>query len=305
MATTQNDDVGKVARIPRKRIRRFAGQPRRYFDPVKLEELAGSIKTEGQKTPIKVKPVTDDPKHDYELVDGERRFLACGSASIETMLAWINEVGDEEDQFVDSVVANFGREGHTPLETARAIVKIMGGKRLAGKNRTQQIEHAAKLFAHSPAWIYLHLNLLNLHPEVQAMLEPDAPEGQRLVFAVAAFLNNIQDQALQLQVAKHVASQKLRTSAARSYIRQAVAKAGGGMRNQRPSDNFRILESFIERLVIDAERVLDMPFREFGTVLSRRSVKERNDMLKRIDESVEQLQQIRESLAKANKLAAK
>jgi ParB/RepB/Spo0J family partition protein len=304
MTTSQTDDIGTIARIPRRRIRRFSAQPRRFFDPTKLEELASSIGAEGQKTPVKVRPVSGDVEHDYELVDGERRLLACGLAKVDTMLAWICDVANEEEQFIDAVVANFGREGHTPLETARAIVKIMGGRRMATMNRTAQMEHAAKLFARSPAWVYLYLNLLNLHPEVQAMLEPDAPEGKRLAFSVATFLNNIRDQELQLQVATELAAKRLKTNAARAFVRKMLGK-DGGQHPTHPSDHFRVLETFVDRLATDAERVLDMPFRDFGTVLSRRTLLERDTMLEKIDSSIEQLQQIRQALAKANDCAGK
>jgi ParB family chromosome partitioning protein len=301
-ATQLAEDVGSVQRIARERIRRFAAQPRKHFDPAKLRELASSIKAEGQKVPIKVKPVEGDPAADFELVDGERRWLACDIAGVPMMIAWVAEVVDEEEQFVDSVVANFGREGHTPLETARAIVKIMAGKRLAGITRTAQIEHAAKLFARSPAWIYLHLNLLNLHPEVQAMLEPDAPEGKRLGFSIATFLNNVRDQALQLEIAAEIAKRSLKTNQARALIRRMAERAGhsADKRGLRPSDHFKVLQAFVARLGADAERVLDMPFREFGALLARRTPRERQAMLSSIDEGIAQLQQIRDALVSAS-----
>lgn len=207
---------GVLAMIAHKRIRKFMGQPRRYFDPEKMKELARSIRSKGQKVPIEVKPIVGDPEADYELVDGERRWLACGMAEVPTMLAWVKEIKDAEEQFVDSVVSNFGREGHTPLETAHAIVRIMANKSYAGLTRTAQIEQAADLFARSSAWIYQHLNLLNLHPEVQQMLEPTARPGHRLSFSVAVYLNNIRDLALQLEVAKEIAEKDLKLNKARA-----------------------------------------------------------------------------------------
>src|SRR3989344_4622538 len=123
-------EISQVRRIPRVKIRRFADQPRTYFDGRDMSDLAASIEEIGQQTPIVVKAIADDPKHDYELVDGERRWIACGIVGVETMLAWIKNVSDTEEQFVSSVVGNFGRSGHTALEIAQAIDRIRNSKRL-------------------------------------------------------------------------------------------------------------------------------------------------------------------------------
>ncbi|NJO31009.1 MAG: ParB/RepB/Spo0J family partition protein [Richelia sp. SL_2_1] len=48
-------------------------QPRRYFDPEKLEKLAQSIQEHGILEPLIVRPLTDDT---YELICGDRRFKA-------------------------------------------------------------------------------------------------------------------------------------------------------------------------------------------------------------------------------------
>ncbi len=293
---------GVLAMIAHKRIRKFMGQPRRYFDPEKMKELARSIRSKGQKVPIEVKPIVGDPEADYELVDGERRWLACGMAEVPTMLAWVKEIKDAEEQFVDSVVSNFGREGHTPLETAHAIVRIMANKSYAGLTRTAQIKQAADLFARSSAWIYQHLNLLNLHPEVQQMLEPTARPGHRLSFSVAVYLNNIRDLALQLEVAKEIAEKDLKLNKARALVRKRMNLAGikPDGRGRRPSDDFKIFERFVERLSEDAERVLEMPMKEFKKLLTeRRDPEERRTLLARLDESLARLQEFRDALAGA------
>ena len=70
--------VGSIVAIPWELIRPFKGQPRKYFDREELENLADSIAEIGQQTPVWVRILEDDPVYEYELIDGERRYIACG-----------------------------------------------------------------------------------------------------------------------------------------------------------------------------------------------------------------------------------
>ena len=75
--------------IPTKRIRRYPGQPRLYIEPLALMGLEASIRHIGQRRAITVKAVTGDPDHDYELIDGERRWLCCkriGTAKMKAVI---------------------------------------------------------------------------------------------------------------------------------------------------------------------------------------------------------------------------
>src|SRR3989344_9390147 len=142
-------DISQVRRIPRLKIRRFSDQPRTYFDARDMSDLAASIEEIGQQTPIVVKAIVGDPKHDYELVDGERRWIACGMVGVETMLAWVKNVTDVEEQFVSSVVGNFGRSGHTALEIAQAIDRIRKSSKMQKFSSGEQVARIAKIFVRS------------------------------------------------------------------------------------------------------------------------------------------------------------
>src|ERR1700685_4445266 len=96
---------GAVVMISRGRIRPFADQPRDFFDPDELQLLAKSIKTVGQLVPIIVMPLKDSKEHDYELIDGQRRWFACEIASVEKMKAWVVEVANKEQQFLFSAIS--------------------------------------------------------------------------------------------------------------------------------------------------------------------------------------------------------
>lgn len=231
----ENEQLSQVRRIPRIRIRRFTDQPRTYFDETEMADLKASIEEIGQQTPIVVKVVTGDPLNDYELVDGERRLIACGLAGVETMLAWVRPIEDDEEQFLASVVANFGRSGHTRLESAHAVDRVMKFKRMQGLSRMEQVTRIAKIFAHAVPWVYERFAILRLHPDVQAMMEPTIPEEERLGQSLAVFISSLHHD-LQLEIAKVVVAKRMSVNRARLYARQVAEEAGVKIKTtERPS----------------------------------------------------------------------
>ncbi len=302
MTTAEVDS--QVLRIPRRRIRLFDGQPRKFFDPVKLEELATSIKEIGQREPIKVIPIDGDPEHDYVLDDGERRLKACEKAGIETMRALIcTDIKPGYEQFVDSVVSNFGREPHTPLESARAIKRILDDPEFPGRGLSQHKQYLmiARMFARSYSWVAMTVRLLDeLHPKVLAMLEPDVPEEQRLGLAMADFLASLKDKDIQLVIASRVASKGLKLNQARAAARQLAKQHGVQLGNpKKPSDQFRTLQRFIHRIDEDAEYVLDMSNKKLKEMLASRGKNELNALADTIDERMKQLGELSQAMRRA------
>lgn len=67
--------------------------PRKRFDPAKLQELADSIATKGLISPVVLRPLTGTR---YELVVGERRYRASKLAGRTTILALVRTLTDRE-----------------------------------------------------------------------------------------------------------------------------------------------------------------------------------------------------------------
>ena len=239
-----------VLRIPRAHIRRFKGQPRQYFDEKEMADLVASLNEVGQKTPIVVKRVTDDPSHDYEIVDGERRLIASGIAGLGTLLAWVRTVADADEQFIDSVVGNFGRSGHTPLEIAAAIDRIRKSKTMKNLSPGEQITRIARIFARSEPWVYYHLSLLKLHTDVQAMMAPTIPVEQRLQQSVAVFISTLPP-LLQVQVAKTVVLEGMTLNQARFYARKVADNAGvevgTAIKSRTPREDYKNFRRFVTK----------------------------------------------------------
>ena len=137
-------------------------QPRQYFSEEKLEELAKSIKKNGIIQPIAVRPnKTENGK--YEIVAGERRWIAAQRAGLHEIPVRILELSDVESLEV-AIVENIQRDDLNPIEEAR------GYKRL---NEEFEYDHESisKLMSKSRSHISNTLRLLTLPKDVIGMLE--------------------------------------------------------------------------------------------------------------------------------------
>lgn len=101
-----------------------ASQPRRYFDPQKLEQLTQSIKAHGILENLLVRPL-ENKEGLYELVAGERRYRAAQAAGLTSVPVTIRELTDEE-AFSIALVENLQREDLNPVEETEGIVTLLG-----------------------------------------------------------------------------------------------------------------------------------------------------------------------------------
>ncbi len=137
-------------------------QPRQYFSEEKLEELASSIKKNGIIQPIAVRPnKTDNSK--YEIVAGERRWLAAQRAGLHEIPVRVLDLSDVESLEV-AIVENIQRDDLNPIEEAR------GYKRLNEEFKYDH-ESISKLMSKSRSHVSNTLRLLTLPTDVVAMLE--------------------------------------------------------------------------------------------------------------------------------------
>ena len=137
-------------------------QPRQYFSEEKLEELANSIKKNGILQPIAVRQSKSNINK-YEIVAGERRWLAAQRAGLHEVPVNILELTDSESLEV-AIVENIQRDDLTPIEEAN------GYKRLSEEFKYDH-EDISKLMSKSRSHISNTLRLLTLPADVIAMLE--------------------------------------------------------------------------------------------------------------------------------------
>jgi ParB family chromosome partitioning protein len=114
------EPTGKPLEIPLDRIERNPFQTRTQFDETKLAELAQSIEASGVVQPIVVKALGDNR---YQLITGERRWLASRKANKATIPAIVRQVSDEQAMEM-TIVENLQRADLNPMEQARAYHRL-------------------------------------------------------------------------------------------------------------------------------------------------------------------------------------
>jgi ParB family chromosome partitioning protein len=169
-----------VRQVPISRIRAFAFQPRKWFDPEEIDARAESMRELGQQDPVTVEPLEGDPEHDYELINGESRLRSARKAGLTTVWAAVRSrpFGSRVEKHLASLVANFNRSDHTPMEISDALfVQVTEGSKSQAD--------VARALGRSGAWVSQFLSLQKLHPKLQELMHPARPKALRLATATA------------------------------------------------------------------------------------------------------------------------
>ncbi len=190
-------------KISIKDINRNKLQPRKYFDKSSLEELTNSIKEQGVIQPIVVRP-DKSSEGKYEIVAGERRWLASQNAGLHEVPVVILDI-DDSKSLEFAIVENVQRQDLNPIEEAR------GYKRLIDDFNYNQ-EKLSQFIGKSRSYIANSLRLLSLPEEVLSMVEQgnlSAGHARSLIG-----LNNSVD------IAKKIIQKKLSVRQSEILVRQ-------------------------------------------------------------------------------------
>ncbi len=137
-------------------------QPRKNFDEESLDDLTNSIKERGVIQPIIVRQSNSDSSK-YEIIAGERRWLAARKAGLHDIPVVVTEA-DDLKSLEFAIVENVQRHDLNPLEEAQ------GYKRLIDEFSYDQ-EKVSRFIGKSRSYITNSLRLLNLPLEVLEYLE--------------------------------------------------------------------------------------------------------------------------------------
>ena len=151
--------VNRVVLIPVDSIYPNPDQPRRVFDPEKINELAASIAQYGLLQPITVQQFE---RNTYQLVAGERRLLACRQLQMEEIPAIVTQM-KKEDSAALALIENIQRCSLNYFEEAQAIENLM---EMLGV--TQQV--IAKRLGKTQSTVANKLRLLKYPPKLQERL---------------------------------------------------------------------------------------------------------------------------------------
>jgi len=135
-------------------------QTRSHVDEVALTELADSIKASGVVQPITLRPGVDGR---FQLIAGERRWLASQRAGKATVPAIVRQVSNEQAMEM-TIIENLQREDLNPLEQARAFARL-------GREFGLTQEQIAQRTGKDRSSVSNFLRLLKLPTDVQSMIE--------------------------------------------------------------------------------------------------------------------------------------
>ena len=158
----KNFDTKEINKISISDLSRNPFQPREFFNETKLQELTDSIKKNGVIQPIAVRLNKSEPGK-YEIIAGERRWLAAQKAGLHEIPVTILDLTDQESLEV-AIVENIQRDDLNPIEEAR------GYKRLSEEFKYDHL-NISKLMSKSRSHISNSLRLLSLPKDVINMIE--------------------------------------------------------------------------------------------------------------------------------------
>ncbi len=148
-----------LVQIKMDRIKPNPYQPRGKFDKDRMEELILSIKEKGIIQPIVVRRVGDG----FELVAGERRFLAAQKLGMEQVPALVMEKLSKEEMIELSLIENLQREDLNPIDQAKSYKRLLEECGLSQRQLSEKIGKDRSSIANT-------LRLLNLPKAIQGFV---------------------------------------------------------------------------------------------------------------------------------------
>jgi ParB family transcriptional regulator, chromosome partitioning protein len=130
-------------------------QPRNYFDEKKIDELAQSIKKNGLIQPIAVRK---GKKDGYEIIAGERRWMAAQKAGLHEVPVIVLDLNDNQSLEL-AIIENIQREELNSIEEAKGYDRLI-------KQFNYDHEKLSEFMGKSRSHIVNTLRLLNLPAEV-------------------------------------------------------------------------------------------------------------------------------------------
>jgi ParB family transcriptional regulator, chromosome partitioning protein len=228
-------DEGKPREIPVDQIERNPFQTRATVDESGLKELAASIAASGVVQPVLVRPLAENR---FQLIAGERRWLASRLAGKTTVPAILRHVSDEQAMEI-TIVENLQRTDLNPMEQARAY------DRLAHHFKMTQEQMAVRT-GKDRASVANFLRLLRLPLDVQQKVESGT-----LSFGHARTLLSLESPEAILKAAQKVTALSMSVRQTESYVQGLLnpeKTAKGEEKEKAPLDpNVREARDLLQR----------------------------------------------------------
>ena len=178
-------------------------QPRKHFSEEGLEELSNSIKEQGIIQPIVVRP-DKSTKGKYEIIAGERRWLAAQKAGLHEVPVVVLSV-DDIKSLEFSIIENVQRQDLNPIEEARGYQRLID-------DFNYDHDKLSKFIGKSRSYIVNSTRLLSLPDEILSMVEQN-----NLSAGHARTLIGLQNS---IHIAKKIIQKKLSVRQAEVLVKQ-------------------------------------------------------------------------------------
>ena len=204
-------------------------QPRKIFEESNMEDLTNSIKERGIIQPIIVRK-SQDHNQKYEIIAGERRWLAAQRAGLHNVPVVITEA-DDLTSLEFAILENIQRQDLNPLEEAK------GYKRLIDEFSYDQ-DKVSKFMGKSRSYVANSLRLLTLPKEVIKLIEE-----QKLTAGHAKILVGLDNAIF---IANKILDKKFSVRQAENFVKQFKNKV---KKHNSKDANIRDLENSLSQKI--------------------------------------------------------
>ena len=200
-------------------------QPRKIFDEDSLNDLEKSIKERGIIQPIIVRKSNEDSK--YEIIAGERRWLAAQKAGLHEVPVVVTEA-DDLKSLEFAIVENVQRNDLNPLEEAQGYQRLIN-------DFSYDQEKVSKFIGKSRSYITNCLRILTLPSDVLNLIET-----KKLSTGHAKILVGLENASF---VAQKIIEKKLSVRQSENFVKIFKKKKGFYIKTNDP--NIQNLEKSI------------------------------------------------------------
>lgn len=167
---------------------------RARYDQALLKELANSITEVGVLQAVVVRPDPNTTSEFYELVAGERRWLAAKIAGLTAIPVTIRSLTDEQ-VLKAQLVENLQREGLHPLEEAEGYDELMKLEKITA-------DQVAVMIGKSRSYVFARLKLLGLDIEGRKAFYNGDIDASRALYVARIATPKLKQRALKLAIQK-------------------------------------------------------------------------------------------------------